>query len=163
MFESDPIIEHIAEYLRNSRVDICFIVSFLFFIVFDILIVSLFIVFSIFCFLFHCICVLRSDRCMIEYDLENSSITNGLLTRGGPTVIELDSDPTACMWYPRGPNDREDLFVTANSDFKFRCWNWNANATNKTCRKTILGPTYGGPLRQLVRTKSQITMHSTLL
>ena len=62
------------------------------------------------------------DRCMIEYDLENSSITNGLLTRGAPTVVELDSDPTACMWYPRGSEDREDLFVTANSDFKFRLW-----------------------------------------
>ena len=92
-----------------------------------------------------------SDRTMIEYDLENSSITNGLLTRGAPTTIELDSDPTACMWYPRSSTDREDLFVTANSDFKFRLWNWNANATNKTCRKTILGPTYGGPLRQLVQ------------
>ena len=91
------------------------------------------------------------DRCMIEYDLENSSITNGLLTRGAPTVVELDSEPTACVWYPRGSEDREDLFVTANSDFKFRLWNWNANATNKTCRKTILGPTYGGPLRKMVR------------
>ncbi len=49
------------------------------------------------------------------------------------------------------PEDREDLFVTVNSDYKFRLWNWNANATNKTCRRTVLGPTYGGPLRKLVR------------
>ena len=91
------------------------------------------------------------DRCMIEYDLENSSIINGLLTRGAPTVIELDANPTACMWYPRNSTDREDLFVTANTDFKFRLWNWNATQTTKACRKTILGPTYGGPLRKLVK------------
>jgi WD40 repeat protein len=91
------------------------------------------------------------DRTMVEYDLENSSITNGLIARGVPTVVELDATPTACMWHPRGPEDREDLFVTVNSDYKFRLWNWNASATNKTCRRTVLGPTYGGALRKLVR------------
>ena len=88
---------------------------------------------------------------MVEYDLENSSITNGLMARGTPTVLELDATPTACMWHPRRPEDQEDLFVTVNSEYKFRLWNWNANATNKTCRRTVLGPTYGGPLRKLVR------------
>lgn len=35
--------------------------------------------------------------------------------------------------------------VTANNEFKFKQW----NADNKSCRKTTLGPTFGGPITRL--------------
>jgi len=36
--------------------------------------------------------------------------------------------------------------VTANDEYKLKQW----NANNKTCRRTTLGPTYGGPLNKLL-------------
>jgi Ca2+-binding EF-hand superfamily protein len=43
-------------------------------------------------------------------------------------------------------DSKEDLIVTASSDYKFKLW----NANNKVCRKTTLGPTYGGALTRLL-------------
>jgi hypothetical protein len=41
--------------------------------------------------------------------------------------------------------DFEDRVITANNEFKFKQW----NADNKSCRKTSLCPTFGGPLTSL--------------
>lgn len=35
--------------------------------------------------------------------------------------------------------------VTANSEYKLKQW----NADNKSCRRTTLGPTFGGPINRL--------------
>ena len=41
--------------------------------------------------------------------------------------------------------DHDGVKVTANDDFKLKEW----NAENKSCRKTTIGPTFGGPINQL--------------
>jgi WD40 repeat protein len=40
---------------------------------------------------------------------------------------------------------RERLFVTANDEYKLKLW----NASNDAIRRTVLGPTFGGPVAQL--------------
>ncbi|CAN0396858.1 unnamed protein product, partial [Ectocarpus sp. 8 AP-2014] len=35
--------------------------------------------------------------------------------------------------------------VTANNEYKFKQW----NADNKSCRRTTIGPTFGGPINRL--------------
>jgi|MDSV01.2.fsa_nt_gb cilia- and flagella-associated protein 251 len=87
------------------------------------------------------------DKVMVEYDLDNTSVLDGLQKRGNTTVTEQIAYPSACMWHPRVPGSSEDLFVTANSEYKIKIW----NGTNKTCRKTVLGPTYGGPITKMAR------------
>ena len=87
------------------------------------------------------------DRTVVEYDLDNSSVVQGLQQRGNTVSTEQVAYPSACMWHPKAPGAREDLFITANSEFKFKVW----NSSNKTCRKTSLGPTYGGPITKLIR------------
>jgi len=87
------------------------------------------------------------DKVMVEYDLGNSSVIDGLQKRGATVKTEQSALPTACLWYPKSASSREDLFITANSEFKFKVW----NAANKTCRRTVLGPTYGGAITSMAR------------
>lgn len=39
--------------------------------------------------------------------------------------------------------------VTANNEYKFKQW----NADNKSCRRTTIGPTFGGPINRLENIK----------
>ena len=55
------------------------------------------------------------DRCVIEYDLEESSVVKGLVRKSEISVkVEQTAMPTTCMWYPIFPGAKEDVFVTAN-------------------------------------------------
>ncbi|GMH57237.1 hypothetical protein TrLO_g13606 [Triparma laevis f. longispina] len=85
------------------------------------------------------------DRTLVEYDLSEATPGTGIKLRGEPTKIEQIAVPTACMWHPLLGGDFEDRVVTANNEFKFKQW----NADNKSCRRTSLCPTYGGPLTSL--------------
>ena len=42
-------------------------------------------------------------------------------------------------------NDLRVSQVTANNEYKLKQW----NADNKSCRRTTLGPTFGGPINRL--------------
>jgi WD40 repeat protein/Ca2+-binding EF-hand superfamily protein len=86
------------------------------------------------------------DRMLVEYDLTDATPETGVLLRSDPTKIEQTAVPTACMWHPLLGGDFEDRIVTANNEFKFKQW----NADNKSCRRTNLCPTYGGPLNALI-------------
>jgi len=86
------------------------------------------------------------DRTLVEYDLAASSFEAGLVLKDGAArPIEQSAVPTACMWHPLLDGDFEDRIVTANSEFKLKQW----NADNKSCRRTSLGPTFGGPITRL--------------
>ena len=37
--------------------------------------------------------------------------------------------------------------MTANNEYKFKQW----NADNKSCRRTSIGPTFGGPINRLLQ------------
>ena len=87
------------------------------------------------------------DRRVVEYDVTGSSVAKGLVTKGQRVRVEQTATPTACMWHPPVEHSRENLLVTASDEYKLKLW----NATNKACRRTVLGPTYGGPINRLMR------------
>ncbi|EEY64063.1 uncharacterized protein PITG_02583 [Phytophthora infestans T30-4] len=86
------------------------------------------------------------DRTLAEYCLERSSILDGVVLKQAPTRVELSAVPTACCWYPELRGVQEDLVIVANDEYKLKQW----NTGNQTCRKTTLGPSYGGPINRLV-------------
>jgi WD40 repeat protein/Ca2+-binding EF-hand superfamily protein len=86
------------------------------------------------------------DRTMVEYALDRCSVLDGIVLKQAPTRIEQSGAPTACCWHPEMRGLQEDLVVVANDEYKLKQW----NASNKTCRKTTLGPCYGGPINKLV-------------
>ncbi|CAM9977972.1 unnamed protein product [Scytosiphon promiscuus] len=85
------------------------------------------------------------DRCLVEYNLPDSNQETGLLMAEVPRRIEQDGLPTALLWHPLLGSDFEDRVVTANDEYKFKQW----NADNKSCRRTTIGPTFGGPINRL--------------
>ncbi|GBG32283.1 Cilia- and flagella-associated protein 251 [Hondaea fermentalgiana] len=83
------------------------------------------------------------DGTLVEYDLEQSSVVDGIKLATEPVYIEHGtSEPTFCIAQTATRDDREDTIITCNTDFKFKVF----NANNKSCRKTTLGPTFGGPI-----------------
>ncbi len=95
------------------------------------------------------------DRHVVEYDLQNSSITNGLQAvklvsseglQYASARIEMTARPTCVLWHPRKEDDVEDRFLTVNTEFKMKQY----NIESKQCRKTCLAPRYGLPPNQLI-------------
>ncbi|KAG6619353.1 WD repeat-containing protein 66 [Phytophthora cinnamomi] len=86
------------------------------------------------------------DRTLAEYCLERSSILDGVVLKQAPTRVEQSAVPTACCWHPELRGVQEDLVIVANDEYKLKQW----NTGNQTCRKTTLGPSYGGPINRLV-------------
>ncbi|CAM9978678.1 unnamed protein product [Discosporangium mesarthrocarpum] len=87
------------------------------------------------------------DRILVEYNISGSNQETGLLLAEAPKRIEQHAVPTALLWHPLLGTDFEDRLVTANNEYKLKQW----NADNKSCRKTTLGPTFGGPINCLVQ------------
>lgn len=86
------------------------------------------------------------DKTLVEYCLSRSSIVDGIVLTQSPVRIEQSGTPTACCWHPEMKSLQEDLVLVATDEYKIKQW----NASNKTCRKTTLGPSYGGPINRLV-------------
>lgn len=86
------------------------------------------------------------DRRLVEYNLQKTSVGAGIHLRAPVVKIEQSGTPTTCMWHPLSAGSPEELVVTANDEYKIKQW----NASNKTCRRTTLGPTYGGPMNRMV-------------
>ncbi|KAG7390472.1 hypothetical protein PHYPSEUDO_007698 [Phytophthora pseudosyringae] len=101
------------------------------------------------------------DRTLAEYCLERSSILDGVVLKQAPTCVEQSAVPTACCWHPELRGVQEDLVIVANDEYKIKQW----NTGNQTCRKTTLGPSYGGPINRLVpvplREDDQIAAEAT--
>ncbi|KAG3118723.1 Cilia- and flagella-associated protein [Phytophthora idaei] len=101
------------------------------------------------------------DRTLAEYCLERSSILDGVVLKQALTRVELSAVPTACCWHPELRGVQEDLVIVANDEYKLKQW----NTGNQTCRKTTLGPSYGGPINRLVpvplREDDQIAAEAT--
>ncbi|CAM9695874.1 unnamed protein product [Ectocarpus sp. 12 AP-2014] len=85
------------------------------------------------------------DRCLVEYNLPDSNQETGLMMAEAPRRIEQNGLPTALLWHPLLGSDYEDRLVTASNEYKFKQW----NADNKSCRRTTIGPTFGGPINRL--------------
>uniref|UniRef100_H3GM44 Cilia- and flagella-associated protein 251 n=1 Tax=Phytophthora ramorum TaxID=164328 RepID=H3GM44_PHYRM len=101
------------------------------------------------------------DRTLAEYCLERSSILDGVVLKNAPTRVEQSAVPTACCWHPELRGVQEDLVIVVNDEYKLKQW----NTGNQTCRKTTLGPSYGGPINRLVpvplREDDQIAAEAT--
>ena len=82
------------------------------------------------------------DRRLFEYDVYASSMKELVVL--DMFYIEKESHPTACIWYPK-VDTKEDLFLTANDDYKMKLWNVSTRGSRRTC----LGPTYGGEIVKL--------------
>ncbi|XP_067861898.1 cilia- and flagella-associated protein 251 isoform X2 [Heptranchias perlo] len=84
---------------------------------------------------------LGEDRFLVEYDLANS--TKDDLRILSSDRIEQSAIPMCMAWYP--PITKESFIITANNQYKLKLY----NATTKMCRKTVLSPTYGSPVRKI--------------
>jgi len=85
------------------------------------------------------------DRRLVEYNVLQSTEFTGLQIQAA-TIIEQEARPTGCLWYPFGGRGDNQKVLTYNDEYKFKIW----NVTNKSCRKTALAPTYGGPICKMV-------------
>ena len=80
---------------------------------------------------------LGKDMKLNEYDLESSSISDGLILLHR-TEVEQRCQPTCMAWYPPGATE-ENFLVLANKHQKQRL----INMGTKMCRKVVLGPQQG--------------------
>jgi len=84
------------------------------------------------------------DRRLVEYSVKGSEF-GGLQVVTPDTVVEQEARPTGCIWYPFGGKGDNQKVLTMNDEYKFKIW----NTVNRSCRKTALAPTYGGPIAKM--------------
>ncbi|UJR34201.1 hypothetical protein I4U23_021607 [Adineta vaga] len=83
-----------------------------------------------------------ADRILAEYDLNESEIDHLVLKPS--TRIEQIAEPMSAGYYPASLA-KESFLITVNNEFKYKLY----NADTKMCRKTVLGPTFGSPVRKI--------------
>jgi hypothetical protein len=104
------------------------------------------------------LCVLASvgaDRRAVLYDVGASSITGGLAVLGKHrATTEQWASPTACVWLSGAETGQVPAtaaaaphLLTAHAHFKFKLWSLTPEPA---CRRTMLAPTFGGSVSQLV-------------
>jgi len=84
------------------------------------------------------------DRRLVEYSVKSSEF-GGLQAVSPDTVVEQEARPTGCIWYPFGGKGDNQKVLTMNDEYKFKIW----NTVNRSCRRTALAPTYGGPITRM--------------
>lgn len=91
---------------------------------------------------------ISEDMTLAEYDVQTKKeeITESnkysRLKLKSVYPIEQECFPTACIWYPINPF-KENILLTVNEQYKMKLWSMLRDSM-KICKKTCLGPTYGG-------------------
>jgi WD40 repeat protein/Ca2+-binding EF-hand superfamily protein len=85
------------------------------------------------------------DRALVEYDLARSSVQGGVQLRN-TAKVEQTAVPTGCMWVPAGVQGADAAVVTASDQYKMRI----VAPGPKSIQRTVVGPTYGGPLTRML-------------
>eukprot|EP00927_Polykrikos_kofoidii_P072932 TRINITY_DN69007_c0_g1_i1.p1 TRINITY_DN69007_c0_g1~~TRINITY_DN69007_c0_g1_i1.p1 ORF type:complete len:979 (-),score=141.93 TRINITY_DN69007_c0_g1_i1:92-3028(-) len=85
------------------------------------------------------------DHRLVEYSVKSVEF-GGLQIVSPDTVVEQEARPTGCIWYPFGGKGDNQKVLTMNDEYKFKIW----NTVNRSCRKTALAPTYGGPIAKML-------------
>uniref|UniRef100_A0A8C5LN81 Cilia- and flagella-associated protein 251 n=1 Tax=Leptobrachium leishanense TaxID=445787 RepID=A0A8C5LN81_9ANUR len=84
---------------------------------------------------------LGMDRILVEYDLANSK--KDQLHVSSSDRIDQSAVPQYLVWYP--PVTKESFMLVVNDQYKMKLY----NSTTKMCRKTLLGPIFGSPIRKM--------------
>lgn len=91
----------------------------------------------------HRLVSIGEDRFLVEYDCARSSVVDGFQIKRR-IQIEQTAVATSMAWDPHFGT--EDCMVLANDQYKFRFLHMNTFQ----CIKTVLSPTFGGPINRMI-------------
>jgi WD40 repeat protein/Ca2+-binding EF-hand superfamily protein len=117
------------------------------------------------------------DKRLVEYNLPDTDIESGLRVRCAHKISQ-GAIPTGLLWtqdlvvdekaVPRNKDGKAavslDMFLVCTNEYKIKTF---ASDTSRQCVKTVLGPTYGGPVNRILGvtpqpgSKSRCIVYST--
>ncbi|KAL0479690.1 WD repeat-containing protein [Acrasis kona] len=102
------------------------------------------------------------DKLLIEYNLQDSNVTEGIKIKSVHRISQT-AIPTAFLWtrydhlVQQYPNDTKepDSLIFANSQYKITCFLTPYAKRDTRCVRTVLSPTFGGPLNRMIVVPNQ--------
>ncbi|KAH6584921.1 hypothetical protein BASA60_000761 [Batrachochytrium salamandrivorans] len=88
---------------------------------------------------------ISKDRHVTDFDLEGSSVSCGLLINSIRKIEQIYRPEAAILYNCHHDIHPEQFILTFNSGYKLRQF----TSSTQLCRKTVLGPTFGGHVNNL--------------